>query len=110
MDHFADHQEFTDLGEPAQNAYLDAVLHRTCQQMFGKGIQIKKFFLISIPEYQFFHGPFDVKGRIGGVIFFKDLKIGLLAVSKDFPPTEAVNYLRFSEPVGFSAPNRYDLN
>ena len=29
MDHFADHPEFTDIGGPADNKYLDAVLQKT---------------------------------------------------------------------------------
>jgi hypothetical protein len=48
MDHFADHPEFTDLGEPADNEYLDAVLQKTCQQMFDRAIKISDFLLIYI--------------------------------------------------------------
>jgi hypothetical protein len=110
MDHFADHREFTELGKPTHNDYLDLVLQKTCQQMFGKAIAITNFFLISIAEHQFFHGPFQVEGHIGGVIFFEDIKIGLLAVSAEFPSTDTVKYSRFSEPTRLSAPNRYDLN
>ncbi|AFY35810.1 hypothetical protein [Calothrix sp. PCC 7507] len=110
MDHFADHPEFTDLGEPAHNQYLDAILHKTCQQMFGEAIKITGFFLIYIAKYRLFHGPFQVKGRIGGVIYFEDLKIGLLAVSADYPPTDAVKYSRFSELIKLSTPNPHDRN
>ncbi len=113
MDHFADHQAFTDLGEPAHYEYLDAVLQATCQQMFGKAIKtikITNFCLIYIAEHQFFHGSFQVEGRIGGVIFFEDIKIGLLAVSADFPATDVVKYSRFSEPIRLSKPSGYDLN
>jgi hypothetical protein len=110
MDHFADHPEFTDLGEPAENEYLDAVLHKTCQQMFGRAIKITGFFLIYIAPYRLFHGPFQVEGRIGGVIYFEDIKTGLLAVSADYPPTDAVKYSRFSEIIQLSPPNRNDHN
>ncbi|MEH1929400.1 hypothetical protein [Nostoc sp.] len=109
MDHFADLPEFTDLGEPADNQYLDAVLHKTCQQMFGSVIKITGFFLIYIPNYRLFHGPFQVEGRIGGMIYFEDIKIGLIAVSADYPPTDAVKYSRFSEMIQLSAPNRNDV-
>ncbi len=108
MDHFADHQDFTELGKPTHNDYLDVVLHKTCQQMFGRAVTITNFFLIYIAEHQFFHGPFHVEGYIGGVIFFEDIKVGLLAVSSD--STDVVKYSRFSEPTRLSAPNRYDLN
>ncbi|MUG96425.1 hypothetical protein F7734_30395 [Scytonema sp. UIC 10036] len=110
MDHFADDPKFTDLGEPAYSEYLDAVLHKTCQQMFGSAIKITNFFPIYIAQYRLFHGPFQVDGRIGGVIYFEDLKIGLLAVSADNPPTDAVKYSRFSEMLRMSAPNRNELN
>jgi hypothetical protein len=110
MDHFADDPKFTELGEPAHNEYIDAVLHKTCQHLFGKAIKITDSLLIYIAKYRLFHGPFQVKGRIGGVIYFEDIKIGLLAVSADAPPTDAVKYSRFSEIIQQSAPHRNDLN
>ena len=60
MDYFADHPEFTDLGKPAHSQYLNDVIHKTSQQMFGKKIKITNFLLIHIPEQKFFHGPFQV--------------------------------------------------
>ncbi|MBW4506939.1 MAG: hypothetical protein KME64_10550 [Scytonematopsis contorta HA4267-MV1] len=110
MDNFADHPEFTDLGKPAHNQYLNDVIHKTCQQMFGKKIKITNFLLIHIAEHKFFHAPFQVNGRIGGVIYFEDIKVGLLAVSADFPPTDAVKYSRFTEMMRLSKPNGNDLN
>jgi hypothetical protein len=110
MDHFADHQEFIDLGEPTQDDYLNAVLRTICQQMFSKKATITDFLLISIAEYQFLHGPFQVQGCMGGVIYFKDIKTGLVAVSTGFSPTDAVKYSRFSDPIPRLAPNRYELN
>jgi hypothetical protein len=37
MDHFADHAEFTDLGEPAYNEYLDGVIQKTCNLYLAPG-------------------------------------------------------------------------
>ena len=110
MDHFADLPEFTDLGEPADNEYLDAVLQKTCQQMFDRAIKISDFLLIYIAPYYLFHGAFQIEGRIGGVIYFEDLKIGLIAVSADYPPTDMVKYSRFTEMIQLSAPNGNDYN
>jgi hypothetical protein len=110
MEHFADHQEFTELGEPARNEYLETITPQICQQMLGRTIAIADSFLIYIAEHHFFHGPLQVEGRIGGIIYFEDIKMGLLALSADYPPTDAVKYSRFSEPIGPSEPNPYDLN
>ncbi len=96
MDHFADHPEFIEVGEPVRDDFLEAVLPQICQEIFYRGIQVSDLLLIYIAEHQFFHGPFQVEGRIGGMIYFQDAKVGLLAVSADFPPTDAVKYSRFS--------------
>jgi hypothetical protein len=78
--------------------------------MFGKETKITDSLLIHIAKYRLFHGAFQVKKRTGGVIFFEDIKVGLLAVSADYPPTDMVKYSRFSEMIPMKAPERYDLN
>ena len=110
MDHFADHLEFTDMGEPAYNEYLDAVLQKTCQQMFDRAIKISDCLLIYIAPHHFFHGAFQIEGRIGSVIYFEDIKIGLIAVSVDYPATNVVKYSRFTEMIQLSAPQGNDYN
>jgi hypothetical protein len=110
MDYFVDDTEFIELGEPKYNEYLDAVIHKTCEQMFGRVIKITGFLTIYIAQYGFFHAPFCAEKRIGGVIYFEDLKIGLIAVSADYPPTDEVKYSRFSEVMQLPTSNRLDLN
>ena len=53
---------------------------------------------------------FQVERRIGGVIYFEALKIGLIAVSADYPPTDAVKYSRFTEMIQLPTPNGNNLN
>ncbi|BAZ02730.1 hypothetical protein NIES37_67430 [Tolypothrix tenuis PCC 7101] len=110
MDHFADHPEFTDMGEPIHNEYLHTVIRKTCHQMFGRETKITDFLSIYLAKYHFFHGPFQAERRIGGVIYFEDIKIGLIAVSADYPPTDAVKYSRFSEVLQLPTHNRNELN
>jgi len=95
MDHFVDDPKFTDLGQPAHNEYLTAILHKSCEQMFGRAVKITNFLLIHIPKYRLFHGPLQVKGHIGGVIYFEDIEVGLLAVSEELSATNEVKYSRF---------------
>lgn len=115
MDNFADHPQFTDLGQPAHNEYLDAVVRQTCQQIFTRGIfsktvKITNFFLIHIPKYHFFHGPFQAGSSAGGMIYFEDIKTGLLAIPDQSSRTNVVQYSRFSQVAKSSSPNRNDLN
>ncbi|BCL39728.1 hypothetical protein [Nostoc sp. MS1] len=110
MDYFADDPEFIELGEPKYNEYLDAVIHKTGEQIFGRVIKITGFLPIYIAEYGFFHAPFWAEQRIGGVIYFEDIKVGLIAVSADYPPTDEVKYSRFSEVMQLPTPNRNELN
>jgi len=110
MDNFADHPGFTQLGEPSYNEYLDGIIHKTCQRMFGRAVKITDFLPIYIAKYRLFHAPFQVERRIGGVIYFEDIKIGLIAVSADYPPTDAVKYSRFSEILQLPTPSRNELN
>ncbi|WP_414756521.1 hypothetical protein [Anabaena sp. CCY 9910] len=110
MNPFADDPEFIELGEPKYNEYLDTVIHKTCEQIFGRAINITGFLPIYITEYGFFHAPFWAEQRIGGVIYFEDIKVGLIAVSADYPPTDEVKYSRFSEVMQLPTPNRNDLN
>jgi hypothetical protein len=110
MDHFADHPKFIDLGKPAKNGYIDAVVKKTCQELFGQNVTIANSLLIYIPKHQFFHGPFQAGGRIGGVIFFEDIKVGVLAVSATSSPNGQVYYSRFTEVMNLSPPKGNELN
>ncbi|BDA66074.1 hypothetical protein CAL7716_002400 [Calothrix sp. PCC 7716] len=114
MDNFADAPEFIEQhGRRVQNKHLDTVVRKTCQEMFGRKIKIHHDLTIYIAEHKFFHGPFQAGGRIGGFIYFEDIKVGLIAVSADYPPTDMVKYSRFTEMAihksGFGF-NPQDLN
>lgn len=95
MDHFADHHEFTDMGEPLQNKDMEAALVNACRQMFeDKGeLLIAEFMSIYLAKQRFFHGPVKIEGRYGGMFYFEDIKMGLVAIPGEHP---MVNYARFS--------------
>ena len=95
MDHFADHQEFIEVGGPTSNSLVTTVVAQVAQQMFGRKGTVSNLLLIRIPDYRFIHGPFMVEGRTGGVIYFEDTKMGLVAVA-EHPPSQEVKYARFS--------------
>jgi hypothetical protein len=48
---------------------------------------------IYLAKYRFFHGSIGIEGRYGGMFYFEDIKMGLLAIPGE-PPM--VKYSRFS--------------
>ncbi len=95
MDYFAAHREFTDLGEPTENSLIEAVVTQVGQQLFGGDDTVSDLLLIRIADHQFLHGTFVIGGRMGGVIYFEDKQMGLVAVA-EWPPSKEVKYSRFS--------------
>ncbi len=95
MDHFADHKAFTDLGDRAYHALVESVIKQLCKQLFGKQGKMGNLLLTQIPEHQFLHGVFDVQGRMGGVIYFEETLMGLVAIT-GIPPSSEVRYARFT--------------
>jgi hypothetical protein len=93
MDHFADHQAFTELGEPIKHPFLEEIVPILSKKIFNETSQ--NLFLISIPEYQFIHGAFFVGKRIGGLIYFEQSLKGMAAIS-NLPPSQVVQYSRFT--------------
>jgi hypothetical protein len=106
MDNFADLPEFMQEGDAKHSSFLEAVVPKVCREIFGKKVKITGLLTIYIPDYQFFHAPFEADKRIGGLIYFEAITTGLIAVSAEFPPTALVKYSRFSpafkhKPKGF---------
>lgn len=95
MDHFADHQAFLEVGSAVQNSFLEAAIPSVYQKMFGQKIKFPRILIIHIPEYRFFHGPLPIPERIGGFIYYEDIKVGMLAISESLD-SDMVKYSRFS--------------
>jgi hypothetical protein len=110
MDEFADHPEFLDVGEPVKTDFLEDVIPAICQKMFSKSSKISVPIIIYIAKHQFFHAPVQVDRQSGGVIFFADINMGLLAVTAKSPPTDEVKYSRFSGPPKLEDPSPYENN
>lgn len=110
MDKFADHPEFLEVGVPVKHEFLEAAILGICQKMFSKNIKVSASLIIHIEQYQFFHAPIQVSGRSGGVIFFADINMGLLAITAKNPPTAEVLYSRFSGPPKLEEPSPHERN
>jgi hypothetical protein len=95
MDHFADHPEIAEFGEPARHPFVETVLAQVGQQLFGGDGSVSQLLLRWDQEHQFLHGGFHMGHRPGGVIFFGDIQTGMLAVPEGLLSDE-MKFARFS--------------
>jgi hypothetical protein len=95
FDHFAEDSEFIALGERATHQLVETIVAEVGKQMFGREGVVNSLLLTRVPDQQFLHGCLIIGGRVGGVIYFEDAQIGLVAMA-DKPPSIEVKYARFS--------------
>lgn len=95
MDHFAEDPEFIALGERVDHPLIEVVLDQVSKQLFPRDGKVVRVILTQLQEPKFLHGGFFMGLRPGGVIFYEDVNMGLVAVP-DLPPSIEVKYARFS--------------
>ena len=93
LDRFADHPEFLEFGEPVDHPFLKRIIPIISQKLFNADPH--NMLLIKVSEYDFIHGSFWVKDKIGGVIYFEKNLKGLLAIS-GFNSSDNMQYSRFT--------------
>lgn len=95
LDEFATDLAFIDLGEAARDEAIETTIARIALQMFPRDGNITQTRLIRLPDRQFVHGNVIVAGRAGGMFYFEDVRVGLVAVSEMFPSDET-KFARFT--------------
>ena len=93
FDHFGEQRDFMREGERTQNSLLDEILKRLGENLYGEGAPYVPGILTEIKDYHFFHGNCFVAGRLGVVIFFSDLDMGLLSIAE---PGKGALMMRFT--------------
>jgi hypothetical protein len=97
FDNLAADPQFIALGQRTEHTFIEAVIAEVVRQLFPQSGGAGGLLLTRLPEEQFVHGGFFVAGRPGGVIYFEEARIGLIAIA-DLPPSIEVKYARFSNP------------
>jgi hypothetical protein len=95
FDHFGDDPAFMGLGEATSDGFLEAVLEQVAAQLFGRRVPVGGLRLLRLPEHGFIHGGFHVEGKLGNLIYFEDVRRGLIAIPWSLSPPET-KYARFS--------------
>jgi hypothetical protein len=95
MDHFGEDPDFIALGDATHDPFLEAVLSHVAKGLFGRQVSSADFLLTRLPEHQFLHGGGTLNGRLANVLYFEDIRMGLLAVVTSVQPSET-KMVRFS--------------
>jgi hypothetical protein len=88
FDHFGDHPAFIALGERVEDDFLESILLQVGTQLFPGPIVLERLLLTRLAEQGFVHGGFTLNGRLGSIIYFEDVRVGLIAVVLSVSPSE----------------------
>jgi hypothetical protein len=96
FDHFGDDPAIMNLSEPTRDAVLEQALAQSVKAEFaGKSGAVRlDMRLLQVRDHNFIHGGVTVAGRIGTVIYFPDIEMGLLALSAA-PGSNETKFYRF---------------
>ena len=95
LDEFATDQDFIDLGEAVSDEAIETTIAHIALQMFPHDGNVTQTRLIRLADQRFVHGNVIVAGRVGGMLYFEDVRVGLVAVSEKFPSDET-KFARFT--------------
>jgi hypothetical protein len=103
LDHFGEDPAFIALGEPASEPFLEAVFAEVGRQLVGRPVTVRNLRLIRLAEQGFIHGGALLDGRPANVLYFEDVRVGMLGVVWSVAPGE-MKYARFhGQPLRRSA-------
>lgn len=80
MADFGDRREFMELGEPARSPLVESAVRQSVVHVLGPEAEVTGVLLLRLPEHHFWHGAVLLPGRMGNVLYFDDLGVGLLVL------------------------------
>lgn len=98
FDHLGESRAFMDIGSPVRNEMLEQLMAQIYQTVIGEEtVMLHDLLLISLPQYNFIHGPCMINQHMANILYFEDLDAGLMMLTK-FPPGTGnrTEFARFS--------------
>jgi hypothetical protein len=99
MDYFLQHvitdAEIVRASQPAASAMLLHVILELVERHCGQEVFVLAPFLLHVAAYQLWHGGCHLGGYVTHVLYFDDVKTGMLSIVRPQDPG-SVDYLRFS--------------
>jgi hypothetical protein len=81
LDCFAEDATFMRLGDRHKGSDLEGVIAAISGKLLSQNVSVDQALLTEIEGHEFVHGVCVVGGKMAGVIFFKDIDMGLLAIT-----------------------------
>jgi hypothetical protein len=99
MDYFLQHvitdAEIVRASQPAASAMLLHVILELIERHCGQEVFVLAPFFLHAASYQLWHGGCHLGGYVTHLLYFDDVKTGILSIVKPQDPS-SVEYLRFS--------------
>jgi hypothetical protein len=98
FDNFGEKPEFAATGKPANETmqmYLEPILEDICNRIVEREVMITQMILSEVPSHSFFHGPCLTDAGIAVVIYFDDVKMGMISLTPGLG-SGMVHYARFT--------------
>ncbi len=80
LDHFGEDPDFIAHSEETRDAFLEAVLVQVGGQLFPGKVELANLLLTRVPGHGFLHGGCTLNGKLTNVLYFEDVRMGLLCV------------------------------
>ena len=81
LQNFGEHPAFMELGSPLIAPHLERIINETTDRMLGHAAEVQAARLVIIPEAQLIHGAFFVESSFGGLLYFEDLRMGMVVIT-----------------------------
>jgi hypothetical protein len=98
FDHFGENEAFVSAGQSANEEVMEfvgPVVAKTVSHIIGRPVQIMQIQLIEITGQHFYHGPAISKEGLCVVMYFDDIKMGMISFTQGFGSGQ-VHYGRFT--------------
>ena len=98
FDHLGENEQFVrsgQLAKPEMTELLEPIIESVCKRIVNDEVLIAQTLLTEVPGQHFYHGPCVTDAGLCVVLYFDDLKMGMLSFTRGIG-TGWVHYARFT--------------
>ena len=97
LDHFGDHEAFLEIGCKVEDPLLECLIEAAGESLLSRPTRMDGAFVM-IARHHFIHGAITLDGLPATVLYFQDIRQGMLSVMSN-GPEGTVHFIRFSGEV-----------